>query len=52
MGLADDYVLPAKYNEAYLLTGYGVAVPVVRYLSHYLLEPMIGAAETAERVAA
>lgn len=52
MGLADDYVLPAKYNEAYHLTGDGVAVPVVRHLAHYLLEPLLGVAERAERVAA
>ena len=28
MGLDDRYVLPARYNEAYHLTGDGVAVPV------------------------
>ncbi len=33
MGLSDDYALPARYNEAYHLTGDGVVVPVVRYLS-------------------
>ena len=29
MGLRDDYELPTNYNEAYHLTGDGVAVPVV-----------------------
>ena len=33
MGLPDEYVLPANYNEAYHLTGDGVAVPVVRFLA-------------------
>ncbi|MNL87254.1 hypothetical protein D3C87_2163200 [compost metagenome] len=40
MGLAESYRLPKKYNEAYHLTGDGVAVPVVRFLSHYLFEPL------------
>ena len=41
MGLADDYRLPHNYNEAYHLTGDGVAVPVVRYLAEHLLEPLV-----------
>ncbi len=41
MGLPDTYKLPAKYNEAYHLLGDGLAVPVVRHLSRFLLEPMI-----------
>ncbi len=28
MGLADDYRLPANYNDAYHLLGDGVAAPV------------------------
>ena len=39
MGLDDSYVLPARYNEAYHLTGDGVAVPVVRWLAHQIIEP-------------
>jgi DNA (cytosine-5)-methyltransferase 1 len=42
MGLPDSYVLPANYNEAYHLTGDGVAVPVVRHLAQHLIEPLIG----------
>lgn len=42
MGLKDSYVLPRNYNEAYHLTGDGVAVPVVRHLAHHLFEPLIG----------
>jgi DNA (cytosine-5)-methyltransferase 1 len=41
MGLPDDYTLPNNYNEAYHLTGDGVAVPVVRHLAEYLLEPVL-----------
>lgn len=42
MGLPDSYQLPARYNEAYHLTGDGVAVPVVRYLSDQLLHALVG----------
>jgi DNA (cytosine-5)-methyltransferase 1 len=52
MGLGDDYVLPSNYNEAYHLTGDGLAVPVVRHVAHYLLEPLLGMEEAAERAAA
>lgn len=45
MGLPDDYRLPKAYNEAYHLTGDGVAVPVVRFLAHHLLEPVLGVAD-------
>lgn len=41
MGLDDTYILPAKYNETYHLTGDGVAVPVVRYLAESLFEPIL-----------
>src|SRR5690606_776332 len=33
MGLPDTYRLPSRYNEAYHLTGDGVAVPVVQHLA-------------------
>lgn len=52
MGLSDNYILPAKYNDAYHLAGDGVAVPVVRFLAKYILEPILVAVETAERKAA
>jgi DNA (cytosine-5)-methyltransferase 1 len=52
MGLDDDYKLPRNYNEAYHLTGDGVAVPVVRHLAHHILEPLLGLTEVAQRVAA
>ena len=42
MGLDDTYVLPKNYNEAYHLTGDGVAVPVVRHLAAHLFEPLLG----------
>jgi DNA (cytosine-5)-methyltransferase 1 len=41
MGLPDTYTLPEAYNEAYHLTGDGVVVPVVRFLAHNLLEPLV-----------
>jgi DNA (cytosine-5)-methyltransferase 1 len=41
MGLSDDYVLPANYNEAYHLTGDGVVAPVVRHLAAHVLEPLL-----------
>jgi len=41
MGLKDDYKLPKSYNEAYHLTGDGVAVPVVSHLAKYLVEPIV-----------
>lgn len=46
MGLSDSYRLPRRYNEAYHLTGDGVAVPVVRFLAHYLFEPIMTYAAT------
>ncbi len=41
MGLPDSYELPQAYNEAYHLTGDGVAVPVVRYIAEHILEPVV-----------
>jgi DNA (cytosine-5)-methyltransferase 1 len=40
MGLDDRYVLPRRYNDAYHLTGDGVAVPVVRHLAKHIFEPL------------
>lgn len=51
MGLPDSYELPTRYNEAYHLTGDGVAVPVVRHLSRNLLLPLLGF-RTIERLIA
>ena len=41
MGLSDEYILPANYNDAYHLMGDGVAVPVVRHLAINLLGPLV-----------
>ena len=46
MGLPDEYILPDRYNEAYHLTGDGVAVPVVEFISQNILEPLLS--ETTE----
>lgn len=47
MGLPDSYKLPERYNEAYHLTGDGVAVPVVRHLSQHLFEKLVPAKQGA-----
>lgn len=41
MGLAESYILPRNYNDAYKLVGDGVVVPVVRHLAEYILEPLL-----------
>lgn len=51
MGLPDEYKLPRNYNEAYHLTGDGVAVDVVRHLAEHIFEPLLGLGETARRAA-
>ncbi|NCQ22054.1 MAG: DNA cytosine methyltransferase, partial [Sphingomonadales bacterium] len=48
MGLKDSYKLPDGYNDAYHLTGDGVAVPVVRHIAKHILEPMVDAIEAAQ----
>lgn len=42
MGLDDHYKLPKNYNEAYHLTGDGVAVPVVRHLNQHIFKALLG----------
>lgn len=41
MGLPDEYRLPARYNDAYHLTGDGVAVPAVRHIANSIIEPTL-----------
>lgn len=52
MGLPDHYVLPDNYNEAYHLTGDGVAAPVVRHLARHIFEPLLAAGPAISRAAA
>jgi DNA (cytosine-5)-methyltransferase 1 len=52
MGLSDDYELPPNYNEAYHLTGDGVAVPVVRHLAEHIFEPLLAPQKAPARAAA
>jgi DNA (cytosine-5)-methyltransferase 1 len=52
MGLSDDYVLPARYNDAYHVCGDGVCAPVVRHIAAHILEPLLGANRKMEPVAA
>ena len=51
MGLDESYVLPQKYNDAYHLTGDGVAVPVVRFLANFLFEKILGRRGAMKRAA-
>jgi len=46
MGLPEEYRLPERYNEAYHLTGDGVAVPVVRHIAQSIIEPALSQART------
>ncbi|MBY0422053.1 MAG: DNA (cytosine-5-)-methyltransferase, partial [Parvularculaceae bacterium] len=43
MGLDDAFILPKRPNDAYHLTGDGVAAPVVRHLAAHLIEPLLAA---------
>ena len=51
MGLPDSYRLPGSYSAACHLTGDGVAVPVVRHLVQWLLEPLLTAPAGLRRAA-
>jgi DNA (cytosine-5)-methyltransferase 1 len=51
MGLPDAYQLPEKYNDAYHLTGDGVVVPVVSYISHHILEPLLSNLKKSKKAA-
>lgn len=57
MGLPDEYKLPARYNDAYHLTGDGVVVNVIKYLAERVLEPHLkrvasqGAKTSAKKIA-
>lgn len=50
MGLKDTYILPSRYNEAYHLTGDGVAAPVVRHLAQHIFEPLLVSASAFRQV--
>ncbi|MBP8072779.1 MAG: DNA cytosine methyltransferase [Brevundimonas sp.] len=51
MGLPDSYRLPGSYSAACHLTGDGVAVPVVRHLAQWLIEPLAAAPAGLRRAA-
>jgi DNA (cytosine-5)-methyltransferase 1 len=51
MGLDEDYKLPRNYNEAYHLTGDGVAVSVVRHLAEHIFEPLLSLRDSAQAAA-
>jgi DNA (cytosine-5)-methyltransferase 1 len=46
MGVPEHYPLPEGQTAALHLVGDAVCVPVVRWLSHHLLAPLVGAAAT------
>lgn len=50
MGLDEDYRLPGRYNDAYHVTGDGVAVPVVRHIVENVIAPCLDM-PAAERAA-
>ena len=41
MGIPENYMLPENYSDAYHLLGDGLAVPVVSWLEHTLLMPLL-----------
>lgn len=41
MGVPKNYSAPINYNEKYKIAGEGVAVPVVEYLSKFIIEPIL-----------
>ena len=51
MGLQEEYQLPKNYNEAYHLTGDGVAVHVVRHLAQHIFEPLTKPSEPVKAAA-
>jgi DNA (cytosine-5)-methyltransferase 1 len=51
MGLPESYILPSRYNDAYHLTGDGVAVPVVRWLAQHIIEQILTSASNTCEVA-
>ena len=51
MGLKEEYQLPKNYNEAYHLTGDGVAVHVVRHLAENIFEPLTKSSEPVKAAA-
>lgn len=52
MGLQDTYKLPSNYNEAYHLTGDGVAVPAVKHIAKNIVEPILESSRRLSRSAA
>ena len=41
MGVSENYIAPVKYNDQYKIAGEGVAVPVVKFLTKMILEPVL-----------
>ncbi|MGD1868194.1 MAG: DNA cytosine methyltransferase [Neomegalonema sp.] len=52
MGLPDDYRLPKRYNDAYRLSGDGIATPVVRFIADEILLPLLSGSRSAEQMRA
>lgn len=48
MGIHDSYVLPTAYNDAYKISGDGVAVPVVKHLAESIFEPILCAQKVTQ----
>lgn len=52
MGLPETYMLPGSKQDAYRLTGDGVAAPVVRWLATHLLESILEGAASSNTIVA
>jgi DNA (cytosine-5)-methyltransferase 1 len=52
MGLAEDSLLPPRYNGADHLVGDGVVVPAVRFLNDNLSTPLLAAQDAVALAAA
>ena len=48
MGAPDSYQIPGSYNDGYKAMGDAVAVPVVKWLARYLLDPLCNIATNKE----
>ncbi len=51
MGLPESYKLPKRYNDAYLLAGDGLVVPVVRHIAQHIVEPILASRQAAKLAA-
>lgn len=51
MGLSDNYKLPTRYNDAYMLAGDGLVVPAVAHVARHIIEPILEAQRVKQKAA-